>query len=55
MTPPELERILAECTATEVLELLNLEDSGDLIIALGDYIIDNCEDINENLQAEGVI
>jgi len=55
MTPNELKQLLVECTAMEVVELLNLEDSADLVNALGDYIIDHAGVINDNLEAEGVI
>jgi len=55
MTPNELKQLLVECTAMEVVELLDLEDSADLVNALGDYIIEHAGVINDNLEAEGVI
>ena len=55
MTPNELKVLLVGCTCHEIVDLCSLEDSCDLVNALGEYIIDNCEVINDNLIAEGVI
>ena len=55
LTLEEAEAILRKLTANEILEVCKFEDDDELVAALGDYLEENLERVNEGLYEMGLV
>ena len=54
LTLPEVRDVLKRCTQEEILEVCNFKDSEDMVDILDDFLSDNLEDMNQNIEVMGL-